>query len=122
MFQIFRTFLLMSCLRLFDTYASVTLAFRQFIHMFTQFRWQQLSGQELLGLGISSKDYIILIVGIVIMFLVSLFGRNGSVREKIARKPYPVQLAVFILLLFGILLFGNYGVGYDAQQFIYNQF
>ena len=121
-FQIFRTFLLMSCLRLFDTYASVTLAFRQFIHMFTQFRWQQLSGQELLGLGISSKDYIILIVGIVIMFLVSLFGRNGSVREKIARKPYPVQLAVFILLLFGILLFGNYGVGYDAQQFIYNQF
>ncbi len=121
-FQILRTFILMSCLRLFDTYASVTLAFRQFIHMFTQFRWQQISVQELLDLGINSKDYIILIAGIIIMFVVSLLERNGSVRKKLAEKSYSMQFIVFILLLFSILLLGNYGIGYDAQQFIYNQF
>lgn len=121
-FQVIRTFLLLCCLRMFDTYASVRLAIRQFVHMFTRFWVHPVTRQELVDLGLSGADYMILLVGILLMFLVSMYGRNGSVREKISAKPYPVRYAIFVLLFFAVLLLGSYGVGFDAQQFIYNQF
>lgn len=121
-FQVIRTFLLLCCLRLFDTYASVSLAVRQFLHMFTEFWKTPVNLQELTDLGLSGADYLVVLFGVLLLFGVSMYGRDGSVREKISRKPYFVRYAVFVLLFFAVLLLGNYGVGFDAQQFIYNQF
>lgn len=121
-FQVIRTFLLLCCLRLFDTYASVRMAIRQFIHMFTRFWQHPVTMQELLDLGLTRGDYLVLLAGVFLMFLVSMYGRDGSVREKISRKPYLVRYAVFVLLFFAVLLLGSYGIGFDTQQFIYNQF
>lgn len=121
-FQVARTFLLMSGLRLFDIYGSVRTTIRQFIHMFTQSGRHPVTGGELAGLGLSLTDYGILGAGVLVMFLVSLGGRTGSVRDKIAGKPYLVRYAAFTALFFAVLLFGVYGRGYDVRQFIYNQF
>ena len=121
-FQVIRTFLMMCCIRLFDTYASVRGAIRQFIHMFTQFDLSKVTGKELLDLGLSVQDYCIVAFGVVAMFTVSMCGRNGSVREKISQKPYVIRYGLFVLLFFAVLLLGSYGVGFEAQQFIYNQF
>lgn len=121
-FQIARTFLLMCCIRLFDTYADMGLAVKQFIHMFTEFRPHQVTVQELIDLGLGRADYLIVFLGVLLMFIVSMMGRRGSVREMISRKPYVVRFGVFLILFFVTLLFGSYGVGFDAKQFIYNQF
>lgn len=121
-FQVIRTFLLLCCLRMFDTYASVRLTVKQFIHMFTKFWVHPVTKQELIDLGLNRADYTILLIGVLLMFFVSMYGRNGSVREKIAQKPYIIRYGIFVLLFFAVLLLGNYGVGFDAQQFIYNQF
>lgn len=121
-FQVLRTFLMMCCIRLFDTYASVRGAAKQFVHMFTRFDLSAVTKQEMIDLGLSVQDYVILMFGVLLMFLVSMYGRNGSVREKIAKKPYVIRYGIFVLLFFAILLCGNYGIGFDAQQFIYNQF
>lgn len=121
-FQIIRTFLLMSSLRLFDCYRDVKTAFAMFFSMLTQFRISALTKQEFLDLGLTVSDYVILAAGVLILFTVSLSGRNGSVRVKLESKTYVLKYAIFICLLFAILLFGAYGIGYDATQFIYNQF
>lgn len=121
-FQVLRTFLLMCCLRMFDTYAAVRLTFRQFFHMFTEFRWSQFSAQEFIDLGLTKSDYMIVFVSTVLMVIVSLLGRDRSVREKISEKPYAVRFGIYVLLFFLVLLFGKYGIGFDAKQFIYNQF
>lgn len=121
-FQVLRTFLLMSCLRLFDTYGSVRRAVGQFIHMFTQIGRHPVTGQELLGLGLTVFDYAVLGVSVLLMFWVSMCGRDGSVRLKIAKKPYVLRYLAFVSLFFVVILFGNYGHGYDVQQFIYNQY
>jgi hypothetical protein len=122
-FQILRTFLLMCCIRMLDTYADVGLAWRQFVHMFTEFSPAQLfSAQEFVDLGLAGMDYLIVLVGVLLMFAVSLAGRAESVRERLAAKPYVVRYSAFVLLFFVTLLFGRYGVGFDSQQFIYNQF
>lgn len=121
-FQVLRTFLLMCCLRLFDRYGSAKTSIIQFIHMFTKFDIHNMTKKELIGLGLTSQDYMIVMLGVAVMFLVSMAGRNGSVREKISKKPYIIKYAVYVILLFSVLMLGSYGVGYDAQQFIYNQF
>ena len=75
-----------------------------------------------MSLGLNGLDYIILLAGLVILVTVSLMQRKGSVREQIAAKPYPVRFVLWYGLFLVVLLMGAYGVGYDASQFIYNQF
>ncbi|MBD5551423.1 MAG: MBOAT family protein [Lachnospiraceae bacterium] len=122
LFQIIRTILLMSCLRSFDCYRDVPLTFRMFGSMITGGNWHVLWDGSLLGLGLGAVDYAILAVGLLLLISVSLIQRSGSVREKIAAKPYPVRFAVWYGLFLIVLLMGAYGIGYDASQFIYNQF
>jgi D-alanyl-lipoteichoic acid acyltransferase DltB (MBOAT superfamily) len=122
-FMVIRTFLLMCCIRMLDTYADVGLAFRQFVHMFTEFSpGQLLSAQAFTDLGLARADYLIVTVGVLLMFAVSMAGRRESVRERISAKPYAVRCGAFVVLFFATLLLGIYGVGFDSQQFIYNQF
>ena len=121
-FQVVRTILLMSCLRTFDCYRNVPLTFKMFGTMFTARNWNVLWDGSLLNLGLSGMDYLILAVGLLILILISLRQRSGSVREKIAQKPYPLRFAIWYGLFLAVLLMGAYGVGYDASQFIYNQF
>lgn len=75
-----------------------------------------------MNIGLTAADYIVLSIGVVTMLVVSLVQRRGSVREALYAKSPAVQLGVVYLLLFSVLIFGAYGLGYDASQFIYNQF
>lgn len=121
-FQVIRTVLLMSLLRTFDCYRNVPLTFKMWGNMLTHFNLRFLTDGSLMTLGITGFDYLVLIVGVLMMFMVSMIQRSGSVRDKIALKVYPVRFILWFGLFILVLLFGAYGVGYDASQFIYNQF
>lgn len=122
LFQVGRTFLLVCMLNLFDCYPSLSLTFGAIASMFTAGNWSVLWNGALMELGLSGVDYGILAAGIALMLAVSLARRSGSVREKLAQQPYPVRFIVWYGLFLIVLLTGAYGVGYDAGQFIYNQF
>lgn len=121
-FRILRTFGLMCCIRMFDNYNSVRTSIRQFVSLFTVHNYGEFRFGLLKELGLSYREYAIVLVGVVAMFMVSYIGRGSSVRKNILSKPCLIRYAVFVLLLFAVLLFGAYGVGYDESQFIYNQF
>lgn len=122
LFQVVRTVLLMSCIRTFDCYRDVPLTFRMVGTMFTTFNWGALFSGSLLGLGLTVVDYVIILIGFIMLVSVSVVQRSGSVRKKIAAKPYPLRFAVWFSLFLLVILWGTYGIGYDASQFIYNQF
>lgn len=122
LFQVVRTILLMSTLRMFDCYRNVPLTFRMFGNMFLKHNISEVWNGGLMMLGLSGTDYIILLAGLVILLLVSLKQRRGSVREALYQMPKICQVMAVYLLFFAILMFGAYGIGYDASQFIYNQF
>ncbi len=121
-FQIVRTILLMSSIRMFDCYKSVPLIFQMFGSMFTTWNWNILWDGSLLTLGLEGKDFVVLLLGMLIMIIVSVLQRGGSVRERIRMQWIPIRFVVWYGLFLIVLLFGAYGVGYDASQFIYNQF
>lgn len=121
-FRVVRTVMIMSCLRTFDCYRDVPLTLRMFGTMFTARNWKILWDGSLLGLGLTGWDYLILALGTLLLIFVSMLQRSGSVRARIAQKPYAARVAVWYGLFLATLLLGAYGIGYDASQFIYNQF
>ena len=80
LFQVLRTVLLMSSIRMFDCYRDVPTTFRMFGSMFTVFNYRELFGGALLELGLSMADYWVLFMGLIALLGVSLAQRKGSVR------------------------------------------
>ena len=90
--------------------------------MFTVFNYHELFNGSLLNLGLSLADYLVLLMGLVVLVTVSLIQRTGSVRAKLAAKPHMVRYALYYGMIIVIIVLGAYGVGYDSSPFIYNQF
>ena len=121
-FQILRTVLLMSSIRLLDCYRDVPLTFKMFVSMFTSFNYDQLFNGSLLNLGLNMSNYLVILFALIIVLAVSLAQRNGGVRVKLEARPVMIRYAAYYLIIISILVFGAYGVGYKSSQFIYNQF
>ena len=122
LFQVIRTVLIMSSLRMFDCYRDVPLTFKMFGSIFTKSSLSQLNVAAFTELGLTGYDYAVLFIGMLLLVAVSLIQRGGSVRGKIAAKAAPVRFVVWYGLFMVTLIFGAYGIGYSASQFIYNQF
>lgn len=119
-FQVVRTVLLLSCLRMFDCYPDISSAVYAFVHMFAVTNIGAVFGGGLLRLGLTVGDYILLVIGAGVLFWVSLRSRRQQVAEVLFEKNIWVRYAVFAGLFFAILLFGAYGIGFDRADFIYN--
>ena len=121
-FEMLRMFVLMNLIRIVDLFPDVGMYFARMGSLLTTFNFHILWDGTLLDLGMSTLDYAIVAGGIVVMFCVSLFQETkGSLREFLWEKPVLRYILVFILLVI-VLLMGSYGIGYNANNFIYNQF
>lgn len=121
-FEIIRTTIIVCCLQMLDYYRNIAEAFRMFFSMFTGGNYGNVFSTGMWNIGISKADYIVLLAGVIIMFMVSMLQRNGSIRQQLSHKNHCIRYAVFLLLFLAIVIFGTYGIGYESSQFIYNQF
>ncbi len=123
LFMVLRTFLLICVLNMFDCYASVGETMGAILSMFSPRNWDGVLSGGLLGLGITSADYVVAALGCLVVLCVSLYkNAHGDPREAIAEKPYLFRASLWFALFLVVLIFGAYGIGYDASQFIYNRF
>lgn len=120
-FSMVRTFLLMGTVRVLDCYRNVRITFKMVGSIFTTPNWGELFNGRVLSLGLEAGDYVIILAGCIIMILVSAVGEKFDVRQELHKRP-AMCLTAYSLLFVSILIFGAYGIGYDASQFIYNQF
>lgn len=120
-FSMTRTFLLMGTVRILDCYRNVPLTFKMMGSMFYKFNWGELFNGGVLSLGLGWQDYVVVLVSCVIMIIVSALCEKFDVRQKLWNRPGLYMVSV-VAMLISIIIFGAYGIGYDASQFIYNQF
>ena len=121
-FEILRMFILMNLIRIVDLFPNVGDYFTRMGSLVTTFNFHILWDGTMLNLGLTALDYGILLGGIVLMFCISLFQeKKGSVREALWDKPLLRYILVFVLFVITLLM-GSYGIGYNASNFIYNQF
>lgn len=84
--------------------------------------WDFLDG-SLYQYGLSAKSLGLLFISIVILVIVDyLHWKEIHIREIIAKQILPIRWLIYVMAFFSIVIFGIYGIGYDANAFIYMQF
>ena len=122
-FEILRMFMLMNLIRIADLFPNVGEYFRRMGSLVTTFNFHVLWDGTMLELGLTGLDYIILGVSCFAVFCVSMIQeKKGSVREALWQKPAGLRYALIFALFLAVILMGSYGIGYNASDFIYNQF
>ncbi len=121
-FMVFRTFWLMGMIRVLDVYRSGRLTAKMLLSVFTTPNWGALFDGSFLKLGLSGADYLVAGAAVLVIWYVSLIKGRKPVLAWLSEKPVLLRYLLYWLLVVSILVFGAYGIGYDASQFIYNQF
>lgn len=78
--------------------------------------------KSLLNLGLNEKNFRVMMSGLAVLLAVSVMQERGSVREWLGRQNIVFRWLVLFSLIFGIIIYGQYGPGFDAQSFIYQGF
>lgn len=91
--------------------------------IFLDFRAELFFGGGLLDMGLSAPDMAVLAGAVLVLLLAdALKYRKIGANSMILNMNIIPRFAVILALLFAALVFGIYGVGYTAAQFIYFQF
>ena len=80
-------------------------------------------GNNLTALGLSLATRNVLFLSLLIQLLLDILEyRKVAVDDWFLRQGIWLRWILLYAAIFGILIFGIYGPGYDASQFIYTQF
>ena len=113
------TFLVISFLWCFFVWPDTLTAARSALSVFTQFNYGDVAA-NIGALGLTLTDWIVMLSAGGIVWLYDwkhLAGQKG-----VAKAQPAARLALLGLLGLGVLLFGMYGIGFEASGFIYGGF
>ena len=126
-FMCVRTFFIMGAIRILDCYRDVPVTARAFASIFYDFsHWGDLfDGSALDKLDLTLPVCAVVGLATVLIFFVSragcAAGKDTPVADRIAKRPALWALACLGLAM-TVLVFGSYGIGFDAGAFIYQTF
>ncbi len=80
------------------------------------------SALSLGDLGLDSKDWGISVLAILVLFIVEYKNSKKDVFGLLAKKNIFIRWTVLYVLIFAAIIFGAYGISFEASQFIYFQF
>ena len=119
-FCIIRTFILVNIGFYFDMAPDLYAANVMLAETFTKAHLSQISMATVKAVGLSAQDLIIVGVGCLIIFIVSLLKEKGmNIREAIAQKNIAVRWAIYIAFIMFILIYGSTAT---TSDFIYANF
>ena len=92
--------------------------------IFTDFNLHNtFKSNKLFTLGLDIKDYFIIIVTLVVIFIVGILKeKNHNIRTEISKKNIVIRWMIYYMLILSIIIFGAYGPGYIPVDPIYADF
>ena len=82
-----------------------------------------LANGTLYDLGLNRQNFIVLMIALVILLFSDICKHQGiKLRSVILNSNIIIRWSIIILSILGILIFGIWGSGYSATNFIYFQF
>lgn len=121
-FQMIRTFLVFTGGRLITAPGTLTDTWIAVKQMFSSFNLWIFWDGTLYGMGLDYKDWCVVVIGLLLVRQISIMQGKESIREVIARRNIVLRWMVYYGAFFAILIFGMYGAGYNASDFIYGNF
>lgn len=113
------TFLLVSFLWSFFIWPDTAAALQMAGSVFTVFHYKCLF-EGIKGMGLSTGDWIVLGAACLLLWLYDWKGK--CLRSKFHTFSPAAKVSVICLLALAVLVFGMYGVGFSASEFIYSRF
>ena len=89
--------------------------------MFVNNPWIFTDG-SLFNLGLNPPEFMLSLVCIIVLIVIDYLKTKCDVLEKLSNQCFLFRWCIYIFAVLFLLLFGVYGSGYNAQQFIYSQF
>lgn len=121
--RMLKTSLLVVFGELFFRASTLTDGFKMTKKIFTDFSFKALFNTKLSSIGLDIKDIIIVLITLGMVFAVSLCNeKNIKVRDSLDKKHIAIRYAVYYILIFYLIIFGAYGVGYIPLDPIYGNF
>jgi D-alanyl-lipoteichoic acid acyltransferase DltB (MBOAT superfamily) len=122
-FQILRICVLVVIGELFFRAEGLGIGLSMFGKMVTDFRFGSITHDHLQSMQISGKDFAIVGITLIFIFVFSLLNERGiRVREWLKKQPLALRWALLYVLIFYIITFGAYGVGYIPVDPMYANF
>ena len=98
-------------------------AFEMLNRIFTKVSIKAIKSGEIMSLGLDERDYIVLIISIIFIFIIGLLReREHNIREEISNKNIIIRWALYYAFILIIIVFGAYGIGYIPVDPIYADF
>lgn len=122
--QVVGTFVLVDIAWIFFKANSLGIAVDYCKRMFTKWDPWSLFNGELYNLGLDRFEFNILIVATVALLLVDLlrYCKKQLITEFLQEQCIWFRWGVIFVLIFATIIYGMYGIQFDASQFIYFQF
>ena len=94
-----------------------------FLSMFRGFSLRQLDREFWFGPGLDKADYLAVIAGCAVVLAVDIMNEKKLLGESgLNGLSLPVRWGIYYGLLFSVILFGAYGIGYNSVDLIYAGF
>ena len=123
LFQMLRTAVLVVVGELFFRCHGLKAGFVMFKEMLTGFSFTSFRLETMDTLGLDIQDMIVLALALMVVLVVSILKERGiQLRETLAKRPVVVRWAAIYSLIFFIIIFGAYGLGYIPVDPIYANF
>ena len=123
-FQIFRTLLVILVGYVFDVAPSFGQGMRTIGLFFTGQNFAT-GFAEITKLGLGWRDYLILLLASTVVLVASIIQErhpDTTIRAMLDKKSYVFRFIVLYIAVMSIVVFGVYGSGYNAADFVYMQF
>ena len=79
--------------------------------------------KDFAAMNMSKVEWVLLLISLMILMLVDILqAKNISVNRLVVNRPAVVRVLFYTAGIGSIVIFGVYGVAYDASQFLYFQF
>jgi hypothetical protein len=113
------TFLIISFLWCFFVWPDTMTALKSVASVFTVFNYpEMISGIGTLGLGF--VDWIVMLLASAVLWLYD--WKRRSLHNKFQASAPAMRVAVICVLALAVLVLGMYGIGFEAEAFIYSRF
>lgn len=102
--------------------ASLKVGLKMLGSLFTVYNPWILLNDSLFELGLDIKECMLLLLSVLLLFAVSWKGRTKEVGNWLMKQHLILRWTVYIGGILLIVVYGTYGFGFDAQDFIYGGF
>lgn len=89
--------------------------------MFTFYNPWVLFDGSLLALGLSGKEWVVLLLSVALLWVVGVQQRSICIRDRILEQHLVVRWAIYLAAICVVWIWGTYGFGF-GQDFIYGGF